>query len=149
MKRAVFPGSFDPVTNGHMDLIARAADLFDELIVAVVNNADKKCMFTIDERVEFIKRATKGSKNVTVESFDGLLIDYVKEKKADVIVRGVRCVRDFDYEYELADIYFTTGGAETVMLPSRGKNAHVSSSMVRELIKYRKDASEFIPFELK
>ena len=149
MKRAVFPGSFDPVTNGHMDLIVRAARLFDEVVVAVVSNAEKKCMFTLDERVGFIKQAAAGLPNVTVESFDGLLIDFVKEKNADVIVRGVRGVRDFDYEYELADIYAATGGAETVMLPSRGRNAHVSSSMVRELIRYGRDPSDYIPFKLK
>ena len=149
MIHAVFPGSFDPVTNGHLDIIERAARLFDRVTVAVVNNAEKTGMFTLEERVSFVKEATAGIPNVSVESFDGLIIDFVKKKNADVIVRGVRGVRDFDYEYELADIYDKTGGIETVMLPSRGENARVSSSMVRELIKYGRDPSEFIPFELK
>ena len=149
MIHAVFPGSFDPVTNGHLDIIERAARLFDRVTVAVVNNAEKTGMFTLEERVSFVKEATAGIPNVSVESFDGLIIDFVKKKNADVIVRGVRGVRDFDYEYELADIYDKTGGVETVMLPSRGENARVSSSMVRELIKYGRDPSEFIPFELK
>ncbi|MBQ7161496.1 MAG: pantetheine-phosphate adenylyltransferase [Clostridia bacterium] len=149
MTKAVFPGSFDPVTNGHLDIIKRAAALFDEVIVAVVDNAEKKNMFTLEERLGFVNEAIAGLENVSAESFKGLVIDFVKEKGADVIVRGVRGVSDFDYEYELSDIYYTTGGAESVFLPSRGENAHVSSSMVRELIRYGRDPSEFIPFKLK
>ena len=149
MKRAVIPGSYDPITNGHVDLIGRAASLFDEVIVAIFDHPDKKSFFSLEERIGFIDEACRKYGNVKTDSFGGLLIDYVKEKDIDVIVRGVRNVRDFDYEYELAQIYAKTGNAETILLPSRGENAHVSSSMVRELIKYDRDPSEFLPFEWK
>ena len=147
MKRAVFPGSFDPVTNGHMDVIKRAAALFDEVVVAVFDNPEKTSFFTLGERADFIRRATAGIPNVKVDCFDGLLIEYARNNGADVVVRGVRNVRDFDYEYELAGIYYLTGGIETVFIPARGENSRISSSMVRELIKHGKDPSDFVPFE--
>ena len=147
MTRAVFPGSFDPITNGHVDIIARASALFDEVTVAVFDNAEKNGMFSIEKRLDFIRQATRGFPNVRVDAFDGLLIDYVRDNGFSVIVRGVRNSGDFDYEYQLADIYAMTGGAETVFFPSRGKNANVSSSMVRELIRYGRDPSPFVPFE--
>lgn len=149
MKRAVIPGSYDPITKGHTDLIERAASLFDEVVVAIFDHPDKKSLFSLEERIAFIEEACREYGNVKTDSFCGLLIDYVKEKDIDVIVRGVRNVRDFDYEYELSQIYAKTGGSETVLLPSRGENAHVSSSMVRELIKYDRDPSQFLPFEWK
>ena len=149
MKRAVIPGSYDPITNGHVDLIMRAASLFDEVIVAIFDHPDKKSFFSLEEHIGFIDEACRKYGNVKTDSFGGLLIDYVKEKDIDVIARGVRNVRDFDYEYELAQIYAKTGNAEMLLLPSRGENAHVSSSMVRELIKYDRDPSDFIPFEWK
>ena len=146
MIKAVFPGSFDPVTNGHLDIIKRAAKLFDRVTVVVFDNADKNEMFTVGQRIGFIREAIAGLDNVDVESFGGLMIDYVAQNDIDVVVRGVRGVRDFDYEYELSGIYYATGNAESVLLPSRGENAHISSSMVRELIRYGKDPSAFIPF---
>ncbi len=149
MKRAVIPGSYDPITKGHTDLIERASALFDEVIVAVFDHPDKKSFFSLEDRMNFIREACEPYPNVKTDSFGGLLIEYVKENNIDVIVRGVRNVRDFDYEYELAQIYSKTGGAEMVLLPSRGENAHVSSSMVRELIKYDRDPSEFLPFKWK
>lgn len=147
MIRAVIPGSYDPITTGHTDLIERAAALFDEVIVAVFDHPEKKSFFTLDERMAFIREACAPYANVRTDSFNGLLIEYVRDNEIDVIVRGVRNVRDFDYEYELAQIYSKTGGAEMVLLPSRGENAHVSSSMVRELIKYDRDPSQFLPFK--
>lgn len=149
MKRAVIPGSYDPITKGHTDLIERASALFDEVIVAVFDHPDKKSFFSLEDRMNFIREACESYPNVKTDSFGGLLIEYVKENNIDVIVRGVRNVRDFDYEYELAQIYSKTGNAEMVLLPSRGENAHVSSSMVRELIKYDRDPSEFLPFKWK
>lgn len=147
MKKACFAGSFDPITNGHVDIIARAAALFDEVVVTISDNAEKKYMFTLDERIDFIEQAIKPFANVRVDVLNGLLIDYVERNGIDAIVRGVRGVSDFDYEYSLAQIYAETGGAETVMFPSRGKNAHISSSMVRELFKYGKDPAPYIPFK--
>ena len=150
MKKAVIPGTYDPITNGHMNLIHRAADMFDEVIVAVVYNAAKNNMFSLTERKAFAEEACRQYSNVRVEAFEGLLVDFVKKEKVDVVVRGVRNARDFDYEYELAQIYFMTGdGLETVFLPSNGANAHVSSTMVRELIKHNKPCDEFIPFTME
>lgn len=146
MKKAVFPGSFDPVTNGHIDIIRRAAALFDELTVGVCNNPDKASLFSLEKRMELIKNACRDLPNVRVAAFTGLLIDFCRDNGIKTVVRGVRGVRDYDYETELADIYYTTGGLESVFLPSRGKNAHVSSSMVRELMRGGHDISEFVPF---
>ncbi len=150
MKKAVIPGTYDPITNGHMNLIHRAAEMFDEVIVAVVYNAAKNNMFTLEERKSFAVQACEKYSNVRVEAFEGLLVDFVRKENVDVVVRGVRNARDFDYEYELAQIYFMTGdGLETVFLPSNGANAHVSSTMVRELIKHNKPCEEFIPFTME
>ena len=150
MKKAVIPGTYDPITNGHMNLIQRASDMFDEVIVAVVYNPSKNNMFSLEDRKRFAAEACKDYPNVRVEAYEGLLIDFVKMENIDVVVRGVRNARDFDYEYELAQIYFMTGdGLETVFLPSNGANAHVSSTMVRELIKHNKPCEEFIPFTME
>ena len=133
-----------------MNLIHRAAEMFDEVIVAVVYNAAKNNMFTLEERKSFAVQACEKYSNVRVEAFEGLLVDFVKKENVDVVVRGGRNARDFDYEYELAQIYFMTGdGLETVFLPSNGANAHVSSTMVRELIKHNKPCEEFIPFTME
>ena len=102
MKIAVYPGSFDPITNGHEDIIRRAANVFDELIVAVLINPDKKGLFSIDERVELIKKVVKPYKNVTVESFSGLLTNFMKQREAKVIIKGLRAVSDFEYEFQMA-----------------------------------------------
>lgn len=150
MKRAVIPGTYDPITNGHMNLIKRASAMFDEVIVAVVYNPSKNNMFTLEQREAFAEQACKDFPNVIVKAYDGLLVDFVKQENIDVVIRGVRNARDFDYEYELSQIYFMTGdGLETVFLPSNGANAHVSSTMVRELIKHGKSYSEFIPFTME
>lgn len=148
MSKAVFPGSFDPITKGHFDIIKRASGLFDSVIIAVVDNPDKHNMFSMEQRFKFVKESCRDIDNVSVEAFDGLLIDFALEHDADVVLRGVRCARDFDYEYELAQIYYMTGkGLESIFLPSVGKYSHVSSSMVRELLRHGKDASEFLPFD--
>lgn len=146
MKKAIFPGSFDPVTNGHVDIIKRAADIFDEVTVAVCNNPDKASLFALEKRLSLIEEACADMPNVKVDSFTGLLIDYCREHGIGIVVRGVRDMRDFDYEMELSDIYYMTGELESVFLPSRGKYAHVSSSMVRELIRGGRSIAEFVPF---
>ncbi|MBU0671639.1 MAG: pantetheine-phosphate adenylyltransferase, partial [Candidatus Margulisbacteria bacterium] len=102
MKVAIYPGSFDPVTNGHVDVIERAAKLFDKVIVAVIRNPEKKPRFSLEERVEMLQRSLVNDPSVDVESFDGLLVDYAKKKKANIIVRGLRAVSDFDYEFQMA-----------------------------------------------
>ena len=147
MKKAIFPGSFDPVTNGHVDIIKRAAAIFDEVTVAVCNNPDKASLFTLEKRLALIEEACADMKNVKVDSFTGLLIDYCRDNGIGTVVRGVRDMRDFDYEMELSDIYYMTGELESVFLPSRGKYAHVSSSMVRELIRGGRSIAEFVPLD--
>ena len=102
MKAAIYPGSFDPVTYGHLDVIRRAADIFDELTISVLNNVKKTPLFSVEERVKILKEATKDLKNVTVESFSGLLVDYAKEKNIHVVVRGLRAITDFEYELQNA-----------------------------------------------
>ena len=149
MKRVLVPGSFDPITTGHLDVIRRAAALFDEVVVAVFDNPDKTYMFAKDERVRFVREAVSGIGNVTVETFDGLLIDHAHKRGIDAVVRGIRDARDLDYERELSGIYAETGDLETVLLPARAEYACVSSSMVRELIRYGADPSKYLPFELK
>ena len=146
MRTAIFPGSFDPVTNGHIDIIRRASVLFDELTVGVCNNPEKASLFTLEKRLELLRASCNGIPNVKVEAFTGLLIDFCSEHGIGTVVRGVRGVRDYDYETELAGIYYMTGSLESVFLPSRGENALLSSSMVRELLRGGHDISHFVPF---
>lgn len=143
---AVYPGSFDPLTYGHIDLIERTVGLFDELIVAVAHNIKKTGFFTISERLEMIRELTKKHDNVTVDSFDGLLVDYVREKKAGCVVRGLRAFSDFEYEFQMAltnrklnDSY------ETIFLMTHENYSFISSSLVKELIEFGGDISAFVP----
>ena len=149
MKRVLIPGSYDPITTGHLDVIRRAAALFDEVTVAVFDNPDKSYTFDKEKRLAFVRESVKDMPNVSVDSFDGLLVDYVRARGFDAVVRGLRDTRDFEYEAELARIYASTGGVETVMLPADATLSFVSSSMVRELIKYGGDPSPYLPFEYK
>jgi len=130
MKTAVFPGSFDPVTSGHLDLIKRASKMFDRLILGVLINSSKKPLLTVEERVRLLKEVTKDLKNVEVEAFDGLLVDFVDRCDADVIVRGLRTSNDFEY-----------------VLATSPEYSYVSSSAVKELMRYNADISGFVPEE--
>lgn len=146
MKLAICPGSFDPVTVGHLDIIERAADIFDEIVVLVMSNRAKtNSLFTIEERIELLNRCIK-SKNVRIDTFDGLLVKYAKEKGAAAIVKGLRAVSDFDYEFQQAltnkSLY---PELETVFLTSRGENMFLSSSMVKEVCTLGGDISSFVP----
>ena len=137
MKRAVYPGSFDPVTFGHLDIITRSAAIFDELIVGVLNNSEKNALFSVDERVSMLKELTKENPNVTVDSFDGLLVDYMKKSGATIIVRGLRAVTDFEYELQIAQTnHVEYPKAETVFLTTNLKYSYLSSSIVREFAAY-------------
>ena len=134
MKTAICPGSFDPVTLGHLDIIERAAELFDEVIVLVMSNRSKSgSLFTVEERIELISRTIKG-KNIKVDTYDGLLVDYAKQKNAVAIVKGLRAMSDFEYEFQQAltnkSLY---PKVETVFLTTEGKNMFLSSSMVKEV----------------
>jgi len=146
MKRAVFTGSFDPVTFGHIDLINRASDIFDELVVLVVFNNKKQSFFTIDERVWLLKQVIKEHENVRVSSYKGLLADYVKDNKIDVIVRGIRSVSDFEYEFHMAETNrILSEGIDTVFLATNPAYLVVSSSMVKEIAAFGGDISKFVP----
>ena len=149
MKTAICPGSFDPVTLGHLDIIERAAELFDEVIVLVMSNRSKSgSLFTIEERIELINRTIKG-KNIKVDTYDGLLVDYAKQKNAVAIVKGLRAMSDFEYEFQQAltnkSLY---PKVETVFLTTEGKNMFLSSSMVKEVCTLGGDISTFVPQEI-
>lgn len=151
MKISVYPGSFDPITLGHIDIIDRAAKISDKLIVAILNNNSKKCLFSVEEKLEMIREAIKGYNNVEVDSFDGLLVDFVKAKKADVIIKGLRAVTDFEYELQLAQtnrqLY---DGIDTVFMLTNLQYSYLSSSIVREVASYKGDISKFVtPFVAK
>lgn len=143
---AVVPGSFDPITKGHMDIIRRAQTLFDRVIVLVVVNAQKNPCFSLEERVELIKASVQGIPGVEVDSYDGLLVDYVKQVGAGAIVKGLRAVSDFEYEFQMAlanKILYDE--AETVFLTTSAENMYLSSSVVKQIAAFGGDISHFVP----
>lgn len=146
MKISIYPGSFDPITNGHIDIIERASKISDKLIVSVLNNVEKKSLFTVDERVQMIKESTKHFQNVEVDSFDGLLVDYAKSKNANIIIRGLRAVTDFEYELQLAqtnrELY---NKVETLFLLTSIQYSYLSSSIVKQVAAENGDISKFVP----
>lgn len=145
---AIYPGSFDPVTNGHIDLIIRGAKIFDKVIVAVADsgNYHKKTIFTALERVEMLKTATKNIKGVTVESFDGLVIEYARKKKVDVLIRGLRMISDFEYEFQMALTNRRLGpDVETIFLMPSENYAFLSSTLLKEVAAFGGDISQFVP----
>ncbi|MCI5500628.1 MAG: pantetheine-phosphate adenylyltransferase [Lachnospiraceae bacterium] len=149
MSKAVFPGSFDPVTNGHLDLIKRASKIFDRLVVGVLINSAKKPLFSVEERVEMIEELTSEFGNVTVQSFDGLLVDFVKMTDSDVIVRGLRTSQDFEYELPLAQTnYKLSDGTDTIFLATAPEHSYISSSAVKELLRYSADISDMVPAQV-
>lgn len=146
MKIGVYPGSFDPVTNGHIDLILRGSKLVDELIVGVLNNSQKVPLFSIEERVGILKELTKDYTNVVVDSFNGLLVDFAKSKDASVIVRGLRAVSDFEYELQIAQTnYSLAEEIETIFLVTRNEYSFLSSSIVKDVAQYGGDVSKMVP----
>lgn len=150
MSTAVFPGSFDPVTTGHMDLIRRAAGMFDSLVLGVLINSAKKPFFTLEERVEMLQELTAEFPNVSVKSFDGLLVDFVEKEQAQVIVRGLRTSVDFEYELGLAQAnYKLNRKADTVFLATAPEHSFISSSAVKELVRYGGDISMMVPESVK
>lgn len=147
MKRiALFPGSFDPFTKGHKNIVERTLQsVADTVIIAIGNNCEKKCMQAVDERVENIQRVFKGNDKVRVVAYEGLTIDFAKSVNADFIVRGVRSIKDFEYEREIAEVNRKLSGIETILLYTEPEYASISSSIVRELKSYGKDVSQFLP----
>lgn len=149
MKTAVCPGSFDPVTKGHLDIIKRATGLFDKVIVLVVVNPDKKPSFSVEERVEQLKKVTEMLPNVEVDSFSGLLADYLRATGACAIVKGLRAVSDFEYEFQMALTNRKLNPyAETVFLNTAAENMYLSSSMVKQIARFGGDISSFVPSEI-
>lgn len=145
-KIAVVPGSFDPVTKGHLDIIRRAADVFDVVYVAVLNNSAKQPLFTIEERKALIKEVTKDLPNIQIETSSGLLIDYAREKNAKAIVRGLRAVSDFEYEMQITSMNRVLDeNIETFFIMTKNQYSFLSSSIVKEVAKYGGNVSELVP----
>ncbi|MDX6216815.1 MAG: pantetheine-phosphate adenylyltransferase [Frankiales bacterium] len=145
MRRAVCPGSFDPVTLGHLDIIGRSALLYDEVLVAVGLNASKRRMFSFDERTDMLRDATKQWDNVTVTSFDGLIVDFCKQNDVQVIVKGLRAISDFDYELQMAQMNHGLQGVETMFMTTNPLYSFLSSSLVKEVATYGGDVSNLVP----
>ena len=146
MKRAIYPGSFDPVTNGHVDIILRSSKIVDKLIVGVLINSAKKSLFSVEERVSMLKELTKDLPNVEVTSFDGLLVDYMREIDASIIVRGLRAVTDFEYELQIAQTnHIENTDIETIFLTTNLQYSYLSSTIVKEFASYGGDISKFVP----
>ena len=149
MRRAIYPGSFDPITFGHLDIIERSAELFDEIIVAVLNNSQKNALFSNDERVNMIKKLTSKYPNVKVDSFEGLTVDYAKKVDANIIIRGLRAVTDFEYELQIAQVnHVQYSNLETVFLTTSLNYSYLSSTVVREFASHGGDISHFVPAEI-
>ncbi|GAA4520496.1 MULTISPECIES: pantetheine-phosphate adenylyltransferase [Nonomuraea] len=145
MRRVVCPGSFDPITNGHLDIIARAARLYDEVVVAVLINIEKSSLFTVDERIEILQTVTKEYSNVKVLKFHGLLVDFCKQNDIPAIVKGIRVVSDFDYELQMAQLNYRLSGVETLFMPTNPEYSFLSSSRVKEIARYGGDVSGLVP----
>jgi pantetheine-phosphate adenylyltransferase len=146
MKIAIYPGTFDPVTNGHLDILERALKLFDRVIIAVARNTTKNPFFTEEERIMLLRQVTKRYKNVEVDSFRGLLVDYVRQKKAIAVVRGLRAMTDFEYELQMALMNRKLDEKmETIFLMPTEKYTYLSSNVVREIARLGGDVSKFVP----
>jgi pantetheine-phosphate adenylyltransferase len=145
MKRAVCPGSFDPVTFGHIDIIERASGQFDEVIVAVLENRTKASLFTVEERMEMIRKTTSHIKNVKIDSWHGLLVGYCKTNGIQAIVKGLRAVTDFDYELQMAQVNLQGSGVETMFMATAPSHSFLSSSIVKELAHFGGEVSSMVP----
>ena len=145
MRRAVCPGSFDPVTNGHVDVITRAAALYDELVVAVLVNPGKAGLFPVEERMELLRDAVADLPTVTIDSFQGLLVDYCRAHDIPVIVKGLRAVSDFEYELQMAQMNRELAGIETLFVPTAPQVGHLSSSLVKQIAQFGGDVSTLVP----
>ena len=145
MRRAVCPGSFDPVTCGHLDVIERVSPLFDEVVVAVLINKSKKGLFDTEERIELLRESTKNVPNVVIDSFHGLLVDFCREHRISVIVKGLRAVSDFDYELQMGQMNHSLAGVETLFIPTNPLYSFLSSSLVKEVATYGGDVAGLVP----
>ena len=145
-KVALYPGSFDPITNGHLDVLERAAKMFDEVVIAVLNHPEKKSFLSVEKRVELIKESIKDMKNVCVDSFGGLTVEYARKIGAKFLIRGLRTITDFEYEVQLCQTnQVIAPDIDTVFLSTKPQHNFISSSMVRELSNHKTDISKFVP----
>ena len=149
MKRAVFPGSFDPITLGHLDIIKQSIPLFDEIIIGVGSNSEKKHMFSIKKRMNFIEETFAQYKNISVSKYEGLTIEFCKKIKADFIIRGLRNSADFEFEKAIAEVNRKLSGIKTVFLLTAAKTSFISSSIVREIISNQGDYKELVPNKVR
>ncbi|MCL2610103.1 MAG: pantetheine-phosphate adenylyltransferase [Defluviitaleaceae bacterium] len=148
--KAIYPGSFDPTTNGHLDVIKRASNFCDELIVAVLDNSSKNCLFTVSERLEHLKLLTRDMSNVIVLSFSGLLVEFAKKEKVNIVIRGLRALTDFEYEFQMAlTNRKLSSEIETIFIPTSLEQLYVSSSVVKEIAKFGGDFSKLVPPQLE
>jgi pantetheine-phosphate adenylyltransferase len=146
MNTAIYPGTFDPITNGHVDLIQRATNLFDKVIIAIASSQKKQPLFTLDERIALAKEAFKDNPKVEVKGFNTLLIHFAKEQQANIILRGLRAVSDFDFEFQLAGMNRTLdSNIETIFLTPSEKHTYISSSLIREIASLNGDVNELVP----
>ncbi|HAS6107637.1 TPA: pantetheine-phosphate adenylyltransferase [Vibrio vulnificus] len=146
LSRVVYPGTFDPITNGHLDLIERAAKMFDEVIIAVAASPSKNTMFTLEERVDFARQVTRHLDNVTTQGFSGLMVDFARAVDANVLIRGLRTTVDFEYEFGLTNMYRRLlPGLESVFLTPSEEHAFISSTIVREVAIHGGDVTQFVP----
>ena len=145
MRRVVCPGSFDPVTNGHLDIISRASRLYDEVVVAVLINITKKSLFTVEERMEMLREVTAEYGNVRVDSFHGLMVDFCEANGISAVVKGLRAVSDFDYEMQMAQMNYSMAKVETMFMTTNPLYSFLSSSLIREVAKYGGDVSGLVP----
>lgn len=144
--RVIYPGTFDPITNGHLDLIQRASSMFNEVIVGVAFSSSKQPMFSLEERVELIKKTTQALGNVQVVGFSGLLVDFARQYQANVLVRGLRTVSDFEYEFQLSNMNrHLMPALETVFMTPAPSNSFISSSLIKDVVKHGGDISPFVP----
>ncbi|MDR0370572.1 MAG: pantetheine-phosphate adenylyltransferase [Prevotellaceae bacterium] len=149
MRKAIFPGTFDPFTVGHFSIVERGLTLFDEIIIAIGHNQSKKTLFPIAARMDMIRQAFEGYGRVAVRQYDSLTIDFAQSVGAGFILRGLRTVGDFEYEKTIADTHRAIGGVETVILFTESRYAHISSTVARDLIRFGKDISDFLPPDVK
>lgn len=150
MITAVYPGSFDPVTYGHLDIIQRGAKVFDKVVVAVLENPSKKPLFTVQERTQLLREVTQEIENVEIEAFHGLLVDYMRLKEANTIIKGLRAVSDFEYELQMASINRTLNDqVETFFMMTNNKYSFLSSSIVKQVAKYNGSVKDFVPYPVE
>ena len=145
-RRALYPGSFDPVTYGHMDIINRARELFDEVYVAIATNDEKNPLFPVEDRVQLLKQTVKGKKGITISTFDGLIVDYARANKIGILIRGLRATSDFDYEFQMALTNRELAShIDTIFLMPSEKHFYLSSRLVKEISRLGGDVSKFVP----